>query len=105
MNWKNLIENIVLISVMFLGLGIYTQMVLKPIVLESIRQETTKIETSVNNKIDNKFKKIENLDAALPLLQSLPSTIQQTNTVIGSDSICLPIENLTRRQKRRLGID
>lgn len=105
MNWKNIIENILLIVVMFVGLGIYTQLVLKPIVLESIRQETTKIETSVSNKIDNKFKKIENLDAALPLLQSLPSTINQTNLVSGKDSVCLPIDNLTRKQKRRLGIN
>tara|TARA_R110002167_G_scaffold364968_1_gene588369 strand:+ start:22964 stop:23278 length:315 start_codon:yes stop_codon:yes gene_type:complete len=104
MNWKNIIENLILIIVMFIGLGVYTSMVLKPIIVESIRQENTKIENNIETTIDNKFKKIDALTAQLPL--SIPvSNTQQSTKVIGKDSICLPIKNLTRRQKKRLGLD
>lgn len=103
MNWKNIIENLILIIVMFLGLGIYTSLVLKPILIESIRQETTKIENTVSNKIDNKFKKIDELTASLPLTIPI-SNMQQSIRVVGKDSVVIAVKHLTRRQKKRLGM-
>jgi len=100
MRWKVVLQMIVLIAVMFSGLGVYTSLVLKPIVIESIRQETTKTETNIKNDVENKFKKIESLHANLPVTTEAKSTIVTKS----KDSICLPIENLTRRQKKRLGL-
>lgn len=104
MNIKNIIENIVLIVVMFIGLGVYTNMVLRPIVVESIRQENTKIENNIDSKISNKFKKIDELNARLD--NSFPSDNTQSTSNISceKDKVCIKIEHLTNRQKKRLGI-
>lgn len=75
-NWKNTIENIILIIVMFVGLGVYTSLVLKPIIVEAIRTENTKIETNIKTDIDNKFKKIDELNAKLPF--SIPVESNQS---------------------------
>lgn len=80
----------ILIIVMFLGLGIYTQMVLKPIVVESIRQETTKIEQN----IDQKFKKVGKVDAVtVPM-----ATVDNSNQ---NDS-CVDISGLSESKRKRI---
>lgn len=125
MNWKNTVENLLYMVVIFVGLAIYTSVVLKPIIIESIRQENTKIENNIKNNIDNKFKKIDELNARIPLFIA-PENIQQPTVIpekqsinipyeqptlikvegipCGDKSVCIEIKHLTRRQKKRLGI-
>nr|WP_299067234.1 hypothetical protein [uncultured Allomuricauda sp.] len=90
MNWKNIIENLIIIATMFVGLGIYTQMVLKPIVVESIRQETTKIEQN----IDQKFKKVGQVDAV---------TMPQATAINAAEKdSCWDLSTLSESRKRRV---
>lgn len=103
MNIKNLIENIVLISVIFIGLGVYTNMVLTPTLVQAIQQETTKIENNIDTRIRNKFKKIGHLSTDLPNVIN-PESTANTSAKCDENSICVPIEMLTRRQKRKLNI-
>lgn len=104
MNWKNIIENLILIVVMFVGLGVYTSLVLKPILIESIQQETTKIVNEFDTKIDNKFKKIEKLSASLPTTIPVTSTQSVGGQGCGEESVCIAKKNLTNKQRKRLGI-
>ena len=53
--------------VMFLGLGVYTSKVLEPIIITSINKETTKIENNIKTEIENKFKKINELNTDSPV--------------------------------------
>ncbi|WP_435624462.1 hypothetical protein [Flagellimonas sp.] len=91
MNTKNLIENLILIVVMFVGLGVYTQMVLKPIVVESIKQETTKIEQN----IDQKFKKVGQVDAVTTPSAKAISTTE-------TDVECVDISPLSESRRNRI---
>lgn len=111
MSWKNIIENIVLIVVMFIGLGFYTDLVLTPTLVKAIETETTKVENNIDTKIDNKFKKIDELTSNLPTLISPTSSVQQpqqvdavVSPVQGCDNgwVCVPIGTLSRKQKKIL---
>lgn len=101
---KNIIENLLLIIVIFVGLGVYTNMVLTPVLTEAIQQETHKVENNIKNDIDNKFKNIEELNSKIPLYNELKSTSKRTynNSKCGKDSVCIAKKHLTRRQRRRL---
>ena len=108
MNWKNTLENLLYMAVIFGGLGFYTSLVLKPIIVEAIRQENTKIENNIKSNIDNKFKKIDELTATLPFTVA-PENTQQTmqpqpQKVCDSGFVCVEIKHLTRKQKKRLGV-
>lgn len=75
MTWKNIIENSIQLILVFLGLSLYTSKVLQPIILESIRMETTKIENNIKTEIDNKFKKVDKVVSNMPLNVE-PSSVQ-----------------------------
>lgn len=112
-DWKNALENIILIAVVFLGLGVYTSLVLKPIVVEAIRTENTKIENNIKTDINNKFKKIDELNANLPLnitpnntqTQSEVTDTNKNDFKVPNGFVLIEIKHLTRRQKKRLNID
>ena len=93
MTWKNIVENFALILVIFVGLGIYTKMVLEPIVVETIRQETTSIEQN----IDQKFKKVGQVDAI-----TTPSATSNLNTPCPEIGDCVDISKLSERRKRKV---
>ena len=95
MNKANMIENIVLIAVMFVGLGFYTSLVLKPIVVEAIRTENSKIENNISTKIDNKFKRIEELNS------NIPTSIEPTSNI---EEVKKPKEKIgeTEKPKKKL---
>lgn len=113
-SWKNLLENLAIVVIMFLGLGIYTKMVLTPTLVEAIRTETTKVENNIDTKIDNKFKKIDELTSNLPQMIS-PSTTATTTTAPDASNapaqsatckdgeVCVPVSTLSRKQKKHLG--
>ena len=69
MGIKNLLGIILVIAVMFIGLGVYHKLVVEDILISSINKATTQVvNTNTNNletKIDNKFKKIDNLTSAI----------------------------------------
>ena len=104
MNFKNVIENIIYMVVMFVGLGIYTSKVLEPIIISSINKETTKIENNIKTEIDNKFKRINDLNTVSPLSVSPTSKTKDNTGGCEKGSVCIPIYSLTRRQKRRLNL-
>ena len=76
MTWKNIIENSIQLILVFVGLGLYTELVLKDILIESIKTETTKIENNIKTEIDNKFKKVGEVVSNLPLSIE-PSNVQE----------------------------
>ena len=113
MNFKNLAENliIVILSALVGGHIGYTasfkankQVVeqLRPTIEKAIDKETIKNEIKNEINID-KIKKSDSLHIILD-----PTNNQKpTNTIIKKcedGNICIPIINLTRRQKKRLGI-
>ena len=102
--WKNIIENYLLIILIFVGLGVYTNLVLEPIIIEAIRTETTKIENNITNDIDNKFKKIESLNNTAPL--TLPITNEMTTVKDEKISAEMPdsVEVPSKKRKKFLGI-
>lgn len=90
MNLKNLLSIVIVIVVMFVGLGVYHKMVVDDILIQSIKQETTKVINTTNNdvktQIDNKFKKIDNLTSKIEAV--LPITNTSKNEVFKYD--CIP---------------
>lgn len=111
MDYKNLAENliIVILSALVGGvIGYYASTManekvieqLKPTIQSAIDKETIKNEIKNEIQID-KIKKSDSIKIVME-----PSNNQKPVNVIvaGKDSICLPIENLTRRQKKRLGL-
>ncbi|AUC13815.1 hypothetical protein BTO06_01020 [Tenacibaculum sp. SZ-18] len=104
MNIKNVIENIIYMLVIFVGLSVYTSKVLKPIIITSINKETTKIENNIKTEIENKFKKINELNTDSPINITPKSNIPEKNSGCKEGTVCIPIKNLTRRQKRRLNL-
>lgn len=115
MSWKNIIENSIQLILVFVGLGLYTELVLKDILIESIKTETTKIENNITTEIDNKFKKVGEVISNMPL-NIEPRSEQDISpkqlSTASIESNCIPsgytlvkTENLTRRQKKRLKID
>lgn len=89
---------------MFVGLGVYTSKVLEPIIISSINKETTKIENNIKTEIDNKFKRINELNTVSPLNVSPTSKTIDNTHGCEKGSVCIQIKNLTRRQKRRLNL-
>jgi hypothetical protein len=94
---------------MFVGLGVYHKLVVEDILIQSINKATTEVVNTNNNdvltKIDNKFKKIDNLTSSLstqtPVTTAQKNELKQNNCVpIGYTLI--KIENLTRKQRKRL---
>lgn len=104
MNIKIAIVNIIYMLVIFVGLGVYTREVLEPIIITSINKETTKIENNIKTEIKNKFKKIDELNTDSPIKIDPKSDISEKNSGCKEGSVCIPIKNLTRRQKRRLNL-
>ena len=113
MNFKNLAENLIIVIVSALLGGVigYTaslkankQVVqqLTPTIEKAIDKETIKNEIKNEIKID-KIKKSDSLRIVLD-----PTNNQKPiNTIVqkcDSGSICIPIQNLTRRQKKRLNL-
>ncbi|AUC14348.1 hypothetical protein BTO06_03965 [Tenacibaculum sp. SZ-18] len=90
--------------VMFLGLGVYTSKVLEPIIITSINKETTKIENNIKTEIKNKFKKINELNTDSPVKIDPKSDLIKLNSGCKEGNVCIPVKNLTRRQKRRLNL-
>lgn len=122
MNFKNLLAIIIVIVVMFTGLGVYHKLVVEDILIQSINKATTEVVNTNNNdvltKIDNKFKKIDNLTssitAQLPINNDsknevdIASETKEKNNPVEIEK-CIPIgyvlmkiENLTRKQRKRL---
>jgi len=114
MNFKNLAENLIIVIVSgLLGgvIGYYAstkankQVVsqLTPTIEKAIDKETIKNEIKNEIQID-KIKKSDSIKIILN-----PKNNQEPINVISKDcnagSICLPVENLTRRQKKRLGLN
>ena len=89
LNWINIVENSIQLILIFVGLGIYTSMVLKPIVVEAIRQETT----SIVQETTNKFKK-----TGVVSNTSIPTATSNLN----SDTGCIPLVELSKGEQRRL---
>lgn len=117
MGIKNAGILILVMVVQILCLGLFTQFVLKDVLVESIKQETTKVVNTTNNdvktKIDNNFKKINELhskiDTALPITNEPKNEVQQTQNNNNNNSIpngytLIKTEHLTRRQKKRLNL-
>lgn len=130
----NLLENVVYLTIFFIGIIAYDKHTRNPIIIEAIKTETTKIETNIDSKIDNKFKKIDELNTKLDnSFSTIPTQILDASKppkdlkavkrepcptlkcpdincpTIESDEIpegyvVMKIENLTRRQKKRLGL-
>ncbi len=105
--FKNVLENVIYLFVLSTAIIINNQFkdkANKEIIIEAIRQETTKIETNIESEINNKFRRIENLSTQLDnVLQSTPN-LEQTKTDVPKGYVLIKIENLTNRQKRRLNI-
>lgn len=76
---------------------------MKPIISQAIDKETIKNEI----KNDIGIGKVKKSDSLVIIMD--PSNDQKPINVIANDcgdgSICIPIENLTKRQKRRLKIE
>lgn len=97
MNLKNHAITLSYMIVTFICLGIYTEFVLKDILIESVKTETTKVINTNNNdlktKIDNNFKKIDNLTSAIST--AFPVKTTQENVVpIPTNTVqreCIPI--------------
>ncbi len=103
--FKNVLANVIYLVVLSASLIINTKIkdnTNKEIVLEAIRQETTKIETNIESEINNKFRRIENLSTQLDnVLQSTPNLEQNK---LPDGYIIVPISILSNRQKRDLNI-
>ena len=121
-NFKNLAENliIVLVCVSVGGYVGYTASLsankqsielLTPTITEAIKRETTSIKNEITHDISVKVDKIKKSDSIninviqTPNTSQKPdNTIKQSQVLKGCEEgyICVKIENLTRRQKRRL---
>lgn len=105
-NWKNVIITTFIFAIgavvgAFISLYSSNSTISK---LEPVlSKETQKIEQTIATTIDNKFKKVGEVHSANTPNVNPTATAYQVTT-IGKDSVCLPISNLTRRQKRRLGL-
>lgn len=113
MNLKNTASIVIIIAITtvlnYAGMTFYAKKVSNPVLIEAIKTETTKIENNLDTKIDNKFKKIERLEASLPYVASLPSSIDASKgrlhpCIVHQDSVIISKSHLTNKQKRRLGI-
>lgn len=119
MNLKNAGVLILVMAVQILCLGVYTNYVLKDVLVTAISTETTKVINTNNNdlktKIDNNFKKINelnsNITTALPIKTNQENKVSPIydNIYHKKDTVCIPngytlikINNLTRRQRKRL---
>ena len=117
MNFRNLAENLIItIVVALLGGYIgYTASLksnkqsielLTPTLLEAIKKETIKNE--ITHDIDLKIDKVKKSDSINININQKPTTEQKPINIL-KDTICIPngytlikIENLTRRQRKRL---
>ena len=106
--WKNVIENSILIILIFVGLGVYTNMVLEPILIEAIRTENVKTENNITTQIDNKFKKIESLTNEMPYSAPITSetiSVKPSEPVNNTSLPQLPTkEKKKEKRKKFLGI-
>ncbi|MEM9001447.1 MAG: hypothetical protein AAGB24_14385 [Bacteroidota bacterium] len=103
MNWKNIAENAINQVLTIGGIIVFSIFVLVPIVKEAISTETTKIENNIDTKMENKFKKIDELNAKIPLLIPVENN-QQLGQGCSEDMVCIKKSDLTRGQKRKYGI-
>lgn len=120
MNFKNTAENLAIV-IISASLGAYIGYtasiksnkqsieLLTPTLVEAIKKETIKNE--INHDIDLKIDKVKKSDSIKINITQIPTTEQKPTNVITSkkDSVCIPkgytlikIENLTRRQRKRL---
>lgn len=124
MNFKNLSENLIIVIISafvggFIGYKASTSAnkqsieLLTPTITEAIKKETTSIKNEITHDIKVDIDKIKKSDSININIVQKPDTKQDPkNTVIKptktgvcpTNTICFPIENLTRRQKKRLGI-
>lgn len=114
MNFKNLSENLIYIIVAFIIGGVVgftasiksnkqTIELLRPTIVEAIKKETT----AIHNKIDVKIDKVKKSDSLNINVNQTPNSkiLQSKKSDCAKEGeIIMKIENLTRRQKRRLGI-
>lgn len=119
MNFKNLSENLIIVIVVGLLSSFITYKAtiksaletnqqsitgLRPALIEAIKKETTAIRNDIELKID-KVKKSDSLN--ININQRPDSKISQKITkgnCLKEGEVIIKIENLTRRQKRRLGL-
>lgn len=104
----NMVENIVLIIVLMVCLGIYTKLILEPIMENTIKtaieKETTAITQTVSQEIDNKFKvyKGGQVDANV----SPVADPRQENEITTSNSVskedCVDISKLSESRRERI---
>ena len=107
-NWKNSVENIVLIIVVMVCLGVYTKLILEPIMEKTIKtaieKETTAITQTVSQEIDNKFKvyKGGQVDANISPNPDLTqdNDLRTSNGV--SNENCIQLSDFTESQQRRI---
>ncbi len=123
-NWKNTSENLVIvIAVMFATAFITNRVTLYsaleaskttaksfvPAIEKAIDKETIKNE--ISNDISLEIDKIKKSDSLMIFIDQTPVNNQKPKSVINKaqtakgcpdGSVCIPIENLTRRQKKRL---
>lgn len=120
MNFKNLAENliIVIVSVSIGGYVGYTASInsnkqsielLSPTIVEAIKRETTSIKNEITHDISvnvDKIKKSDSLNINLnqtPINNQKPDNkIEQISNNCDQGYICIKIENLTRKQRKRL---
>ncbi len=107
-NIKNSIENIVLIVVVMLCLGVYTKLFLEPImkntVKAAIEKETTAITQTVSQEIDNKFKvyKGGQVDANVSPVADPTQRNEITTSNEVSHENCVDVSKLSESRRNRI---
>ncbi len=107
-NLKNSLENIVLIIVVMVCLGVYTKLFLEPIVENTIKvaieKETTAITQTVSQEIDNKFKVYKGGQVKANVSPVADPT--QTNEITSSNEVshknCVDVSKLSESRRNRI---
>ncbi|HEA19940.1 hypothetical protein LCGC14_1526360 [marine sediment metagenome] len=104
MNLKNVLENLIYIFAIGIIMALNNYFVMPKMFRDVMQRETTKIENTITQTIENKFKKVGSVTN-----ETFPAAVLEKTDyvpkVAGKDSICIPIKNLTRRQKKRLDLE
>lgn len=123
MNFRNLAENLIIVIVSasvggFIGYSASINSnkqsieLLTPTIKEAILKVTNSVKNEITHDIDLTIEKVKKSDSLNINIMQTPDTKQSPANQITSQepeqnacpekSICIPIENLTRRQKKRL---
>ena len=126
MNWKNTAENLIIVIFIMIVTAFVTYKVtlntainvslstansFLPTIKKAIDKESIKNE--ITNDISLKINKIKKSDSLQINVKQIPENNQEPKNILsvekekgcGEGKICIDIKNLTRRQKRRLGLN